>query len=235
ILTTAQYDLPPAENVVPLVFPFAKAKPVAVEELQGFTQLWAHLPRPWIVGVIGAGKFPIRFGPSELAGFASALNRMAQRCKGSIILMDSPRSPSGAIAAVAARMSGPHWMWTRGQGANPYQAALALGDHLAVTSDSVAMVGEMVRTGKPTHVYRLPVSALVPQWSAQAGVAAVMARRGVLSPPRHVAAFLSGLTDRGWIGDLEAGHPPATPYVATDEHDRAVTRIIALWHGHAMD
>lgn len=235
VLTTPQYGLPEASNVVRLTFPFAAAKPVAEETLAAFRTLWGHLPRPWIAGVIGAQKFPVRFGGQEVAGFAAALDRHAQRLGGSAILIDSPRSAAGAIAAIAARMTAPHWLWHRGESANPYQAALHLADQFAVTSDSVSMVAEMVQTAKPTLVYHLPVSPIAPRWPARQGLAAGLARRGLLSPPRDVGAFLGELSARGWTGDLASGEGPREGFVPGTEQANAVAQILSLWRGRATD
>lgn len=235
VLSTPQYNLPEASNVVPLLFPFAQAKAVPMEVKERFEQTWSHLPKPWIVGVIGAGKFPVRFGEAELDGFAAGLNGLAKRWAGSVILMDSPRSEAGAIQRVAARVNVPHWLWTRSVGDNPYQAALALADCFVVTSDSVSMVSEMVQTGQPVHAYLLPVFGAVPRWSTRRGFASVLARKGILSPPRDIGAFLSALEGKGWIGDLARGLAPSQAYCASAEHADAVARIIALWRLRAMD
>lgn len=234
VLSTPQYGLPPAPNVMKLLFPFAQAKAVLDDLKSSFASEWSHLPHPWIAGVIGAGKFPLRFGTEELDGFAAALDRLAKDLGGSVILMDSPRSAAGAIQRVAGRVTSPHWMWTRGIGDNPYQAALALSDQFAVTSDSVSMVSEMVQTGKPVHVFHLPVSAIAPRWSAQTGVAAWLARHGVLSPPRNVATLHGRLEDRGWTGDLGRGVLPSRAFQSGNEHALAVERINDLLRQRVM-
>jgi mitochondrial fission protein ELM1 len=235
VLTTAQYGLPPDDNVVELDFPFARAKDVAAPTLEAFRTLWSHLPRPWIVGVIGAGKFPVRFGSAEVKGFAEGVEGLAKRLGGSAILMDSPRSAPGAIAEVARHLSVPHWLWARGEGDNPYQAAIHLADCFAVTSDSVSMVSEMVQAGRPTYVFKLPVASCVPGWKARSGIAATLARQGLLSPPRDVEAFLAQLLQKGWIGDLGGSSPPRVTFHATDEHATAIARILSLWRGRATD
>lgn len=235
VLSTPQYGLPQGPTVMPLVFPFARAKSVPVEALATFEKTWSSLPKPWVTGVIGAGKFPVKFGRAELDGFAAGLNALATRLGGSVILMDSPRSKAGAIQRVATLMKVPHWLWTRGSGDNPYQAALALSDRFAVTSDSVSMVSEMVQTGKPVHVHHLSVSDLVPRWSVEAGLMSDLARKGIFSPPRNLQAFLAALSKMGWIGDLSRDVDPPNAYRASNEHSNAVARIIALLKQRATD
>jgi uncharacterized protein len=231
ILTTPQYGLPGAANVVELPTPFAVAKTPDASRLKIFENTWRDLPRPWIVGVIGAAKFPVRMGNESLREFAGGLNRLAGRLGGAVIVIDSPRSTAGSLQHVVENLSVKHWAWQRDAGENPYQAALALGDQFGVTSDSVSMVSEMVATGKPTHVFHLPVSRLVPEWSAKSGLAAALARTGVLSPPRAVANFMAGLDSHGWIGDLKTGRAPRTQADVESAHAEAVKLVRALISG----
>ena len=228
VLTTAQYNLPPGPNTLELPMPFAAAKSVDAASLKLFQETWKHLPKPWIVGVIGAAKFPVRFGGAELLHFSRCLNQLAQSSGGGVILLDSPRSTQGALQSLAAQVTSPKWVWQRGVGQNPYQAALALGDQFAVTSDSVSMVSEMVGTGKSTHVFHLPVSRLVPRWSAKVGFSAMLARTGILSPPRDVAEFISGLEKAGWIGNLNEGRGPTERADFAVALGGAVVRVRAL-------
>jgi uncharacterized protein len=228
VLTTPQYGMPPLHNVVELPLPFAMAKPVAAEEQRRFSGLWQHLPRPWIVGVIGAAKFPVHLGARELDGFAAHLSRLAKRVNGSVILIDSPRSAVDALQRIATGVTVPQWLWRRGREANPYQAALRLADMFAVTSDSVSMVAEMLGTHKPVYVYRLPVSAWGLRWSAKSGLPSALARAGLLSPPRDVETFMTTLYAKGWIGDLQSGEGPRQAADIDAPFDAAVARIAGL-------
>lgn len=222
VVTTSQYGLPFRPNVMQVPLPFARAKIVSAADLALFQSTWAHLPKPWIVGVLGGQKFPQRLTPAEIVGFGGALNAAAKATGGSVILLDSPRSPQGAIGFAAKSIAAPFWIYQRGAGQNPYQAALALGDSFVVTSDSVSMVSEMVLTGKPTSVFRLPTSALVPRWSAQSGLAAAMASAGLLHPPRNVDGFMDQLQADGY---LESG---ASLNAITASHKAVVDRIRSL-------
>jgi hypothetical protein len=97
------------------------------------------------------------------------------------------------------------------------------------------MVSEMVQAGRPTYVFKLPVASCVPGWKARSGIAATLARQGLLSPPRDVEAFLAQLLQKGWIGDLGGSSPPRVTFHATDEHATAIARILSLWRGRATD
>jgi uncharacterized protein len=228
VVTTPQYGLPAAQNVVEIELPFAHPKSVAEADREAFNTEWSHLPRPWLLGVIGGAKFPLRLNDSDLAGFGRALDARATQSGGSVILLDSPRSPEGAIDKAASPITAHKWLYRRGQSVNPYQAALAMCDDLVVTSDSVSMVSEMLLTGKPTSIYRLPVSKFQPKWSAQSGLAARLASEGILHPPRDVDGYMKRLMDTGVLGDVLMPGNSARPKTIGETHQVVVDRIIRL-------
>jgi uncharacterized protein len=227
VVTTPQYGLPAAPNVMEIAMPFAHSKIVVEADLEAFKTEWSHLPRPWILGVIGGAKFPLRLNDGDLSGFGKALDNRAQHLSGSVILLDSPRSPEGAIDKAAQYITAIKWIYRRGQSVNPYQAALSMCDELVVTSDSVSMVSEMLLTGKPTSIYRLPVSKFLPRWSAQSGLGAALARSGLLHPPRDVNGFMTRLVGAGVLGDIEGSQTFSGIAVKTSHHV-VIDRIIRL-------
>lgn len=226
VVTTPQYGLPLRDNVAEMPLPFAIAKTVDAEALRSFGMLWKNLPRPHVLAVIGASKFPQRLTRYDLLRYAGLLNRLA--AGGSVILLDSPRSPASSMEIVRTALTVPHWAFRRGEGRNPYQPALALCDQLVVTSDSVSMVSEMLSTGKPTWVFRLPVSALAPRWSAKAGVGARLTEAGLLHPPRDVDGFMQQLLNKGMIGDLASSVSPMVQALGILHHHEVVERIKTL-------
>jgi uncharacterized protein len=228
VVTTPQYGLPATSNVIEIALPFAHPRTVAEADLEAFNTEWSQLPRPWILGVIGGAKFPLRLKDRDLGGFGKALDNRAQHTEGSIILLDSPRSPDGAIEKVAQNITARKWLYRRGQSVNPYQAALSLCDELVVTSDSVSMVSEMLLTGKPTSIFRLSVSRFLPRWSAQFGVGAALARSGLLHPPRDVNGFMKRLIDGGVLGDIGRPRGSVSREKIASTHQFVVDRIIRL-------
>jgi uncharacterized protein len=228
VLTTPQYGLPPTKNTLVLPLPFTTKVSATPEDLAEFQAAWAKLPRPWIMAAIGGGKFPQRLGRGDLQSYGDALEAHAKRKGGSVIIIDSPRSARDAAAIVTERLSVPLWTNQQGASANPYRAALALCDHLVVTSDSASMLADMAIMLKPVLVYRLSVSPLAPRWSAQKGVAAVLAQRGILHPPRDTDSLVATLIKSGVVGDLFTGQlPAATPSI--DAHQREIVdRVKAL-------
>jgi uncharacterized protein len=225
VYTTPQYGLPSLPNIVQSALPLVAAKDVAPEVLQHFETLWRDLPRPLFAAVVGGQKFPLKLGEQELQSFGVHLNQLAKKRSGSILLVDSPRSPNGALQTIAKNIAVPHWVFRRAVEQNPYDAALKLADELIVTSDSVSMVTDMLLMEKPTWVFRLPLSPLSLKWRTERNFALYLASRGVLNPPRNVDGFQHVLSDMGYVGDLKTLHPPALKFDVAQHHANALQRI----------
>lgn len=223
VITTPQYGLPADANVVQLPLPFVPVREASIETFYH----WKHLPRPWLVAVVGGQKFPLRLGSAELNAFGGAVNRLAKGKSASVILLSSPRSPNGALATIAEKITQPKWWPAHGE-TGVYGAALASGDLFCVTSDSVSMVAEMLATMKPVYVQQLPESPLMPHWRADAGVFAILARNGILSPPRNTVGMMRQLVDRKILGDLLKEIDPTTTISIASQSSSAVQRVRSL-------
>jgi uncharacterized protein len=225
VVTTPQYGLPAAPNVVEVPLPFGAAKQISDADLLAFKSEWSRLPRPWTMAVIGAAKHPLVMGKTELDGFARAL---APQSSGSILLFDSPRSKPGALQHVAKQLGKNCFCPPKETLRSAYAAALYVCDALVVTSDSMSMVSDMLATGKPTSVYRLPKSPFAVHWSAKSGLAEILARRGVLMPPRNMAAVIDQLIAKGVLGDVVSGQKPKRSLEMAEAYTKVVERIRSL-------
>ena len=224
VITTPQYGLPAGPNVVQLPLPFVL---VRKPEATSFHDEWKHLPRPLIVAVVGGQKFPLRLGETELSKFGIAINRLAKRKNAGVILLSSPRSPKDALSIISQRVTQPKWLPTQG-GANAYGAALVAGDLFCVTSDSVSMVAEMLATQKPVFVFQLPESKLMPHWHADHGFAAMLAQKGIISPPRNTAGMMEQLVGQNIVSDLSSEVETAKYLPMNSHFDEAVRRVRLL-------
>jgi mitochondrial fission protein ELM1 len=231
IVTTPQYGLPAAENVVRINLPFAAPKAQEKAALDHWRQQWKALPRPLIAAAIGAAKFPLKLGAAEVDAYGSALGALARREGGSILLFGSPRSAAGAVERVRAQTGASTWIGDGSGTGNPYQAALSLADMFAVTGDSVSMASEMVATGKPTHVFPLPSWPSL-RWRAESGLTGWLARSGVLVPPRDVGGFIKALLASGAASDLRDLTRTRYPRQLARDQDDVVQRIRSLL-GHS--
>jgi hypothetical protein len=131
VITTAQYRIPAAHNVVELAMPLAE-----VTDAPGST------PGGSIVLAVGGPAFPDRLDAAAAEHLVrDALDLAAQR-NAVLDVVTSPRTPPEAVAVLEARITPPHRLSVFGRGKNRYREALAGASEIIVTSDSVSMVAE---------------------------------------------------------------------------------------------
>lgn len=183
VITTPQYGLPAAENVCELPLPLVPPIDVDAGEIARWQAAFAALPRPWTGVLIGGNRYPSVFGKKEVARLVHSLETQP----GSALISTSPRTGAAAAAELRKRTSTRSYLhdWTKG-GPNPHQAILVLADRFIVTSDSVSMIAEAFATKKPVEIFQTGRAPFAFTWSARSGLAAWLARNGLLAPPRSL-------------------------------------------------
>jgi mitochondrial fission protein ELM1 len=234
VVTTAQYGLEPAPNVICNVLPFLRerertALPGALHE-----RLEA-LPRPWTVLLAGGNSRPYRFGADVARALADRANELAQAEGGSLLFLRSPRTPEACAQLIAGRLRGPHYVYQPQRDDNPYLALLDRADRFIVTSDSALMVAEALSTARPVEVFRLPREPdwryrFVSGWNALAEHNALLRvplrwlqRNGLITSTRELEGYYQRLDSVGAFS--EAG---AAATVARAECERTIARIREL-------
>ena len=115
----------------------------------------AHLPRPFITVLIGGSNAVYQLTPRETRPLSQQLRAIAQATGGSLLITPSRRTGADNLAVLQENLKDvPALIWDN-QGANPYFGMVGLADHILVTADSVNMVSEACRTGKPVQVIDL--------------------------------------------------------------------------------
>ncbi|WP_374383614.1 mitochondrial fission ELM1 family protein [Dongia sp.] len=162
VVTTPQYNLPSAENVIEITLPFVS---VDAEALGTAAAAWhsrfAALPRPWSAILVGGPTPQLAFGVSEAERLLAELSAFGAATGGGLLVTTSPRTPADvtkAIEAGLAKLTGIPSLFlpfTRG-GENPYPALLALADNFIVSADSASMLAEAATRQKPIHLFHLP-------------------------------------------------------------------------------
>jgi hypothetical protein len=246
VLTTPQYRLPATSNVIQLDAPMTR---LSAAVLAGAAAQWrdrlAHLPRPWIAVLIGGDAPPLRLTAEAAAELGAKADALAWQRGGSLLVATGPRTGRAAAAAFLSRVSAPMHSYLWGEsGENPYLGYLALANEIVVTSDSISMVHEASLTGKPVHLFDLPVAGAWPMRALQwidglfgAGGGPVsqaymnLIRNGWIYAPRMPGAFHSGLLRSGRAVRLGEVPGPATVTPVSTATDRAVTAVRGLLAG----
>jgi mitochondrial fission protein ELM1 len=227
VVTTPQYGLPRARNVIEVLLPFALPKRATNDEYDRWRESWSSLPRPLVAVVVGGGKYPLHMGDAQHVQLAEGVNTLVKRSGGSAIVMLSPRSSANAAQLLGDALRVPNRIYPWGPGKpNPYQAALELADHFVVTSDSASMISEALATGRTVSLFSLPKSFLRLSWSGRRGLGAFLASNGVLQPPRNISKLSEILLRQGVVRQLGHEDEPVNPVRRADEI--AIRRMKAM-------
>jgi mitochondrial fission protein ELM1 len=156
VVTTPQYPVPEAENLLRL--PLAMASPHGGSEPTLEELAWLDaLPRPHRLMVLGGPTKLFMMPPEDMAATA---NRLMERCQedgGTVIGVGSPRSEEVVMRSVEQAMANSRHRFVRDM--PRYSTLLKDADEIYVTADSVSMLSEAVFTGRPVGMIPLRMSA----------------------------------------------------------------------------
>jgi mitochondrial fission protein ELM1 len=216
VITTTQYAVRDAANVVRLPITVTRREPVRPDrEEQQWLQRFAEPRRLLVIG----GKTSLwRFNTSVVSNAASALQRRAEAEGGSVIAVTSPRT-SASLVAAAQEMLGSHAVL---QGQFPrYGALLHAADEIHVTGDSVSMLSDAVASRKPVGLIPLEPDA-IGKFVRFAGNL-----RGQQFRMRDLEKFWTDLRSRGLVGTVDQ---PQCGVLADTPVDTAAAAIRAVLH-----
>jgi uncharacterized protein len=151
VITTAQYRLPTASNTVELTMPLSES--VAKDKTPNYE---FDGKRPLIGVLVGGSSFPDRLDPDAAKRLADDVRLYADKRAGTLAVVTSPRTSPSVASTLSAALPPPHRVHVFGSGENPYRPILASADEIIVTSDSVSMVADAMKVGKPVSIYPLP-------------------------------------------------------------------------------
>lgn len=228
VITTAQYRIPKAANVVELPMPLCAHS--AQEMAAAYPDV---AQRPLIAVLVGGPSFPDRLDAEVAERMAREFRPYAERSGGTLAFVTSPRTPDAVIAALSSVLAPPHRLHVFGKTQNQYRPLLAAADQIIVTSDSASMVADALDTNKPVFVYLLP-QRLGVQWKLTEWLYnhAVIKRSSLLWPVKLLfdAGVFEAAADRrllfaklvqekriGWFGN-----EPPSPQLDVAARDLAV-------------
>lgn len=151
VITTPQYRILRAANVVELAMPLVAPKPDIAPVAYG------PVPkRPLIAVLVGGASFPDRLDGPAATQLILDIRPYTEHLGGTMAVLTSPRTGVAAIAALESGVKAPHRLHVFGRGENQYRQLLAAADEIIVTSDSVSMAADAMETAKPVSVFPLP-------------------------------------------------------------------------------
>jgi len=212
VITTAQYPVPDAPNVLrlPIGISTAAVLPPTIEESNWLEQF----PRPHRLLLIGGDTFMWHLTPGRMAAGAETLRR---KSGGSVIAVSSARSAKPILQRVAAALAGSEHGLVFGRFPR-YPVLLHDADEIYVTADSAAMVSDAVATGKP-------VGLVMPGRTASGRLFYALQKLGMPVPVRDIRSFWAGVQSQGLVGTLER---PVAGSLSSDPLATAVSAVREL-------
>ncbi|MGM0560285.1 MAG: mitochondrial fission ELM1 family protein [Pseudomonadota bacterium] len=218
VVGTPQYRLPDRQNVVTLDLPLMRAD---MQRLEQGKKDWAgvmdDLPRPLTAVLIGGQTRPFRFDGVAAEEFLQKLSQTPGLSEGTLYITTSRRTPRAVGETLERRLpsNARLYRWESGHDDNPYFGLLACADRFVVTGDSISMMVEVARLGRPLAIYPLPYR-----------------RSPIVSLYEKLTDLLHGREAWRWLGEFLSdrgliGYPRRLP----DLHDRLVHQGRAVMLG----
>ncbi|MEM9176228.1 MAG: ELM1/GtrOC1 family putative glycosyltransferase [Myxococcota bacterium] len=252
VLSPPQYEVPARANIVRLDWPLQP--PPDVETLARASRDWAErlspLPHPWTVLLLGGSSHPFQLGPDDARRlFEGALER-ARAAGGALLISTSRRTPPAALDVLtrASAEAGERvflYTWRADATENPYLAFLADGDEFVVTPDSISMLVEVARLGRPLAIaphtrigsfekdFRAGLKRLLhgapesPRTGIGESLSDLASAMG-LKFGRDLASVSRKMIERGWAADFPDFGGRAGEALPDDDFGRIVERARAL-------
>ncbi len=244
VITTTQYGLPEADNVLSLSLPLHSPLDTEDQNLESSFAGWSELPRPWTGILIGGTTWPFILDSRAALELGSDINCWISKFGGSVLITTSPRSNPEVAKSLGEALKIPHFLhrWVA-DADNPYKAILRSADQLIVTSDSVSMLADACRTRKPTAIWksglrRDPFSKICRALGNQAHQNTRMgvllrsaALKGLFTPPRHVERLTNAIIASKRASWFDPGCKIERPPVLSgdDDMELAIGRVRALF------
>lgn len=169
VVIPAQYSMPDDPRILALDLPLMRSSQPAIERVK---EVWrgkfSQLPRPLTALLIGGQTKPFRFD----AGVARQLLKKAVVAteNGCLYVTTSRRTPPAVVDSIQRNLpaNAKLYCWSADDQDNPYLGLLGLADRFIVTGDSISMMIEVARLGKPLAICALPyqksIEARFQQW-----------------------------------------------------------------------
>jgi uncharacterized protein len=229
VVAATQYRVPDRPNILRLDYP-----PMRIDEpaIAAAAALWrprlAGLPRPLTAVLVGGRTSALRLDAEVGSRLIAGTGRLAAATAGTLYITTSRRTPAEAVDAIAAALPDGAVLhrWSAEQAANPYLALLGLADRFIVTGDSLSMLVEVARLGRPLAIYPLPTAG-GPVTRLGRRLGDRLHRLGLPVGSREVGDLHRLLIRQGFAVWFGQPFRPAGPR-APDELPRIVERVVAL-------
>lgn len=213
IVMSAQNQLPDRGNVMAIGLPPIRVDYAAIQRVSdAWRERLAGMRRPLIALLVGGPTRPFLLDEEVTGRLMQQVRELLDDTGGSLYVTTSRRTPAAVIDTLASNLppGGEFYRWQPDDADNPYLGLLGNADAFIVTGDSISMMMEVAKLGRPLAIFPLPS----PPRPFKARLRSLFAR--VLLPPAGSPGWRRMLQPlgflfyrRGWLGhrrDLSAIH-----------------------------
>lgn len=231
IIVPSQYRVPPGPQVLQLNLPLMRSREDEIElAAAAWRERLAQLPRPLTALLVGGQTKPFRFGERQALTLLNQARDAAGQ--GHLYISTSRRTAPGVVKALEQQLpdNASLFRWSPDAADNPYLALLGLADRFIVTGDSVSMMIEVARLGRPLAIFALPChgpGGRLQHWLARLPRSRWFHKLGWLRYSRDLTSIHRLLYRHELAAPLQEGFS-AGGKVPDDEVQAAVTRIRSM-------
>jgi uncharacterized protein len=157
VIITGQYLMPKHDNVLSLDLPLMRVDTAKIDKAAtNWLPSFQAMKQPVTALLIGGPTRPYRMDEAVVSTLLKQLSK--QTMGGSLFISTSRRTPDTVVEYLRQHKppDSTLYCWRPDDNNNPYFALLGLADYFVVTGDSLSMMVEIARLGKPLAIYPLP-------------------------------------------------------------------------------
>jgi mitochondrial fission protein ELM1 len=233
VVITGQFLMPKRDNILSLDLPLMRVDAAKIDKAVKIWQpSFQAMKQPVTALLIGGPTKPYRMDEAVIGKLLQQLKK--QLAGGSLFISTSRRTPDAVVDYLRQHKppDSTLYSWQPDDSNNPYFALLGLADYFVVTGDSLSMMVEIARLGKPLAIYPLPEQGGFIAHAMRQAVMAIRRFRGYLPGefdgyPRDLGRIHQYLLKNGLASTV--GQPFVTPGEAMeDQLSQVVARIKQL-------
>jgi mitochondrial fission protein ELM1 len=233
VIITGQFLMPKRDNILSLNLPLMRVDAAKIDKAVKIWQpSFQAMKQPVTALLIGGPTKPYCMDEAVIGTLLQQLEK--QLAGGSLFISTSRRTPDAVVDYLRQHKppDSTLYCWQPDDSNNPYFALLGLADYFVVTGDSLSMMVEIARLGKPLAIYPLPEQGGFMAHAKRQAVMAIKCSPGYLPGafggyPRDLGRIHQYLLKNGLASTV--GQPFVTPGSAMeDQLSQVVARIKQL-------
>ncbi|HFD12498.1 MAG TPA: nucleoside-diphosphate sugar epimerase [Crenotrichaceae bacterium] len=163
IITSSEILMPPVSNVLTIDYPLMRVDTEAIETAsKSWQSELSRYPKPLVAIMLGGPTKPYVYDQDTVQNIVIKTRQIIDQENGTPYLVTSRRTPDEFIHSLREQL--PQgcelYQWNNQTEKNPYKALLGQADGFIVTEDSISMIIEIAKRGKPLALFPLSTGRL---------------------------------------------------------------------------